>query len=73
MNPNVSAPPAESENTYSDKQSNETSPPNSTNVPIPAGTTDPVNENPKTAEALEDTVNPLASASPPPALVTQPL
>ena len=53
-------------------QSKLTSPPSSTNVPMPAGTTDPVNENPKTAVALEDTLNPLASASPPPALVTQP-
>ena len=53
-------------------QSKLTSPPSSTKVPIPAGTTDPVNEKPKTVVALEDILNPLDSASPPPALVTQP-
>ena len=41
-----------------------------TNVPSPAGTTEPVKENPKTALPLAETVNPAAAASPPPAETT---
>ena len=65
-------PPA-SENINSDKQSSETSPSSSTNVPEPAGITEPVNENAKTVLPLEEIVKPFAAASPPVAPVTQPL
>ena len=37
----------------SDKQSSDTSPESSTNVPSPAGTTDPVNENASTVGHLQ--------------------
>ena len=41
-----------------------------TNVPHPAGITAPENENARTVELPAETVNPLAVASPPPALNT---
>ena len=44
------------------------SPDNSINVPSPAGTTAPENENANTVDGLELTVNPFAVASPPVAL-----
>ena len=53
-----------------------TSPPSSAEPlpkPTEAGITEPVNENPRTALPLAETVKPFASASPPPAPVTQPL
>ena len=39
-------------------------------TPLPAGTTEPEKENPKTVPPPVDTVNPAASASPPEALTT---
>ena len=48
-------------------------PPNSINVPSPAGITDPENEKPKTVELLVETVNPFDSAAPPDATSTHPL
>ena len=36
-----------------------------TRVPDPAGITEPVNEKPKTVDALAETVKPFATASPP--------
>ena len=57
----------------SDKQSWLISPTNSTNVPDPAGITAPEKEKPITAVPLADTAKPFAAASPPEALVTQPL
>ena len=65
--------PAASENIKSDRQSSVTSPASSTNVPEPAGITEPVNENARTVEPLADTVKPFAAASPPAAPVTHPL
>ena len=55
------------------KQSSVTSPDNSINVPSPAGTTVPENENAKTVDELELKVNPFDVASPPVALSTHPL
>ena len=72
-NPTESSEPSEAAKIKSDKQSWLTSPESSTSVPSPAGTTEPVNENPRTALPLAETVKPFASASPPPAPVTQPL
>ena len=49
-------------------------PPSSTSVKLePAGTDEPVKENPSTVAALAETVNPASAASPPDALVTHPL
>ena len=49
-------------------------PPNSTSVKLePAGTDEPVKENPSTVAALAETVNPASAASPPDALVTHSL
>ena len=39
--------------------------PKSTNVPLPAGITEAVNEKPSTVVELADTTNPFAAASPP--------
>ena len=56
----------------SDKQSSVILPESSTRVPFPAGTTEPVNENANTVDALAETVNPFEVASPPDAPVTHP-
>ena len=40
------------------------------NVPHPAGTTAPVNENPKTVEPPAETEKPASAAEPPAALLT---
>ena len=71
-NPTSKALPFISENINSDKQSSETSPESSTSVPLPAGTTEPVNENASTVDPLAETVKPFAVASPPDAPVTHP-
>ena len=73
-NPDESAVPPGPEITKSDRQSSEILPPSSTSVKLePAGTDEPVKENPSTVAALAETVNPAPAASPPDALVTHPL
>ena len=65
------SPPA-SDNTRSTTHALSASPSTSrtVNTPLPAGITEPENENPSTVVALVDTVKPLASASPPDAPTT---
>ena len=46
--------------------------PRSTNVPAPAGITEPVKENPRTVVPLAEIINPAAAASPPAAPDAQP-
>ena len=67
------APPAASENMNADKQSSVIFPASSTNVPLPAGTTEPVKENARTTVPDAEMVNPFAVASPPLAPVTHQL
>ena len=72
MQSTTSAPnaaPDASENTRSLKQPPAFDTSNSKRVPSPAAIVPPVKLNPITVEALFETVNPAAVASPPPALI----